>query len=436
MFGTRRDFLKRTSGAAVAGALGIARGAHAAGSDVIRIALVGCGGRGTAAAVQALSASTANVRLVAMADVFGDRLESSLATIQKRFAPQGSEKVDVPKERQFVGLDAYQQAIACDVHAVLLVTPPGFRPMQFEAAVKAGRHVFMEKPVAVDAPGVRRILAASQEADKKKLSVAVGFTYRHEKNHIECVKRIQDGEIGEVTHMRALYCNAGVWVRPRKPGQSELEYQLRNWYYFTWLSGDHIVEQHQYTLHTINWLKGEMHPVECHGMGGRQVRIGKDYGEIFDHHANEYLYPDGSRLTSFCRHMPGCWDSGYTAHAYGTKGHADMKNVLECVLTLKGQPPTVWRHGPDPYQVEHNDLFGSIARSQPYNEAPFDAHATMTAILGRMATYSGKRITWEEAFDSNVSVGPEHVTWDTVPPAKPGVDGIYSCAIPGVTKVV
>lgn len=435
---SRRQFVLGSSvavtSALVAGNLGVVRGTHIGGDDAVRIALVGCGGRGTGAAIQALSTKSANVRLVAMADAFRDRLDFSLQRIRKRV--DDTWKVDVPEQRRFVGIDAYQKAIDCGVDAVLLVTPPGFRPVQFEAAVKAGKHVFMEKPVAVDAPGVRSILATSKEADKKKLSVAVGFTFRHEINHIECVKMIQDGATGDVTHMRALYCTAGVWVRPRMTDQTELEYQLRNWYYFNWLSGDHIVEQHQYTLHLVNWLKGDMHPIECHGMGGRQVRTGKDYGEIFDHHANEYLYPDGSRLSSFCRHMPGCWNSGYTVHAYGTKGHADMKNARDCAIYIKGQPPKVWGKGWDGYQVEHDDLFASIVRGEPYNEAPYDAHATMTAIMGRMATYSGQVITWNEAINSQQRLGPEHLTWDTEPPVKPGPDGIYPCAVPGVTKVI
>lgn len=434
---SRRGFLK-TSGAAVgagiAGSLSVARGAHAAGSDVIKIALVGGGGRGTAAAVQALSAATAKVRLVAIADAFRDRVDASLLAIRKNVEDQ--RKIDVPEERKFVGLDAYQKAIDCGVDAVLLVTPPGFRPAMFEAAVKAGKHVFMEKPTAVDAPGVRRVLAASKEADKKRLTVAVGFAFRHEPNHVECVKMIRDGAIGEITHMRALYCNAGVWVRPRRPGQTELEYQIRNWYYFNWLSGDHIVEQHQYSLHTVNWLKGEVHPVECHGMGGRQVRIGKDFGEIFDHHANEYLYPDGTRLSSFCRQIPGCWDSGFTAHAYGTKGHADLKNYVECALHAIGQSPKTWDKKWDAYQIEHDDLFASIVRGEPYNEAPFDADATMTAIMGRMATYSGRVVTWDEAMKSELRLGPDPVTWESEPPAKPGPDGIYPCPVPGVTNAL
>jgi len=326
--------------------------------------------------------------------------------------------------------------LQCDVDVVFLTTPPGFRPGQFEAAVRAGKHVFMEKPVAVDAPGVRRILAASQKAKEKRLSVAVGFDYRHEPNHKDCIKMIHDGALGEILYTRAAYNNDGVWVRPRQSNQTEMQYQVRNWYYFNWLSGDHIVEQHVYTLETVNWLMGDIHPVQANGMGGRQVRIGKDYGEIFDHHFNEFEYPGGSRLFSQCRQIPNCWNSGYTAFAYGTKGHAVLANMWECAVYLRGKDVIKWPMREDGYQVEHDDLFASIVEGKPYNEAEFNATATMTAILGRMATYSGQVITWDQAFASELSLGPERLAWDADPPVRPGPDGIYPCAIPGVTKAV
>ena len=430
---SRRGFLAASAagagGAVIAGS-SITRGTHASGSDTVRIALIGCGGRGTAAAVQALSTSSAHVKLVAMADAFENRLVRSIRAIRKRCPNQ----VDVPKERQFVGFDAYQKAIDAGVDVVLLTTPPGFRPVMFEAAIKAGKHVFMEKPVAVDAPGVRRVLSASKEADRKGLSVGVGFHFRHEKNHKQCVNMIHDGILGEIMYMRAYYNTGGLWVCPRKPGQTEMEYQINNWYYFNWLSGDHIVEQHVYTLETINWLKGEVHPVRANGMGGRQVRIGKNYGEIFDHHANEFDYPDGSKLFSQCRQMHGCWSSGFVDHAHGTKGRADMKNYKDCEIHLHGKPPKIFGPGSDGYQEEHDDLFASIVAGKPYNEAPYNATATMTAILGRMATYSGRVVTWDEAFNSDLSLGPERLAWDAEPPVKPGPDGIYPCAIPGITK--
>ena len=312
---SRREFLKNTgrfvAASALAGAM-IPR-VHAAGGDTIKIALIGCGGRGTGAAVNALS-TKANVKLVAMADAFKDSLESSLGNLQKQY----KDRVDVPEERRFTGLDAYQKAIQSGVDMVLLCTPPGFRPMQFEAAVKAGKHVFMEKPVATDAPGVRRIMAANEEAKKKKLAVAVGHHLRHEAKHREIIKRIHDGAIGELKFLRVYFNTGAIWVRPRRPDQSEMQYQVRNWYHFTWLSGDHIVEQHVHDIDVGNWI-AKAHPVEAEGMGGRQVCVGKDVGEIFDHHAVEFTYANGLKMFSYCRQIPGCWDS-FTEHAHGTKG--------------------------------------------------------------------------------------------------------------------
>ncbi len=425
---SRRAFVKGAA-AGLVGSVTLRSGLYAAGSDQIKIALIGCGGRGTGAAVNALS-TKANVKLVAMADAFQDRLEKSLKSLLARKALR--ERIDVPKERQFVGLDAYQKAIDCDVDLVLLCTPPGFRPMQFEAAVRAGKHVFMEKPVATDAPGVRRIMAANELAKKKGLLVAVGHHLRHEKKHIEPIRRIHDGAIGKVQFLRAYFNSAGVWVRPRQPGESEMHYQIRNWYYFTWLSGDHIVEQHVHDLDVCNWIVGD-HPVEAQGSGGRQVRIGKDYGEIFDHHCVEFTYADGTKLFSYCRHIPGCWNS-FSEHAHGTKGWFSVQGHGTAVLQIEGKEPLRWKRERDGHQVEHDDLFAALLAGRPYNEADYGATSTMTAILGRMATYSGKVVRWDEAINSNLSLVPKEISWDAEAPVKPGPDGLYPCAIPGVTK--
>jgi len=278
---SRREFLKRSSavaaGASLAGSLGLARSAHAAGSDVVKIALIGCGGRGTGAAIEALSnKGGAKVKLVAMADAFRDRVDVCLKSIESRIT--NKELIDVPESRKFTDLNCHEGAIAADVDMVLLCGPPGFRPAQFEAAVKAGKHVFMEKPVATDGPGVRRIIAANEEAKKKGLLVAVGHHLRHEDKHREVVQRIHDGAIGKLSYLRAYFNSAGVWTRPRKPEQTEMQFQVRNWYYFTWLSGDHIVEQHVHDLDVCNWIHGGT-PVEAQGAGGREVRKGKEeYG--------------------------------------------------------------------------------------------------------------------------------------------------------------
>jgi myo-inositol 2-dehydrogenase / D-chiro-inositol 1-dehydrogenase len=426
---SRREFLKTSSAlfAAATMAGGSARSVHAAGSDTIKIALVGCGGRGGGAAVDAMTAC-ANVKLVAMADAFKGPLEGSLQALKARFG----DRVDVPADRQFVGLDAYQKAIDCGVDMVLLCSPPGFRPAHFEAAVKAGKQIFMEKPVAVDAPGVRRVLAANAEAKKKGLMVAVGHHLRHETKHKEIIRRMQDGAIGDILFMRVYFNSGGVWVRPRRPGQSELEYQVQNWYYFNWLSGDHIVEQHVHDLDVINWLKNGP-PVQANGMGGRQVRIGKDYGEIFDHHAVEFDYADGSKLFSYCRHIPNCWES-FSEHAHGTKGRAEIEGHGTSVLRVNGQKPMSWKRDRDGHLIEHEDLFAALLAGKPYNEGDYGATSSMTAILGRMASYSGKIVTWDEAIKSELSLGPKELAFEAEAPVQPGKDGIYACAVPGVTK--
>ena len=334
----RRDFIKAgttvAAGAALIGGLNIARTAYAAGNDAMKMALIGCGGRGTGAAVNALS-TKANVKLVAMADAFEDSLEGSLENIQK----ECKDRVDMSSDRKFTGLDAYQKAIDSGVDIVLLCTPPGFRPVQFEAAVKAGKHIFMEKPLATDAPGVRRIMAANAEAKQKKLAVAVGHHLRHETKYREIIQRIHDGAIGELKFLRAYFNTGGVWVRPRRPDQSEMQYQVHNWYYFTWLSGDHIVEQHVHDIDICNWIaKG--HPVEAEGMGGRQVRIGKDLGEIFDHHAVEFTYADGVKLFSYCRQIPGCW-ADFSDHAHGTRARRHPTGNGRLALPVMLQDPGV-----------------------------------------------------------------------------------------------
>ena len=421
----RRDFLKQTAsaGATLAGGLSLARAAHAAGSDTIRLALIGCGGRGTGAAAQALNACD-RAKLVVMADAFEDRLTGSHQVVAKRHP----DRVDVPPERRFVGMDAYAKAIDADVDLVLLCTPPGFRPVQYEAAVKANKHVFMEKPVAVDVPGIRRMIAANEEAKKKGLAVAVGLNMRHTNSYQEVVKRVHDGAIGKVNFLRAYGNTGGVWVRPRQPDQTEMQYQMRNWYYFNWLCGDLIVEQTVHALDLVNWAKGE-HPVEAQGMGGRQVRVGTEYGESFDHFDVEYTYPDGTKLFLFCRHVRGCWNY-FGGLAHGTKGDADLSGELR----LHGQEPVRFERGIDGHQVEHDDLFAALEEGRPYNEGDYGITSTMTAILGRMAAHSGQVVKWDEAMESETDLGPERYDWDAEPPLKPGPDGMYACAMPGKSK--
>jgi predicted dehydrogenase len=422
----RRRFVKGAAAAALAGGLGLARSAHAAGSDTVRIALVGCGGRGTGAAMNALEAAK-NIKLVALADAFPHAIETSLRSLQSSYA----DRVDVPPERRFHGLDAYQKAIDCGIDLVLLCSPPGFRPSHFEAAVKAGKHAFMEKPVCVDGPGYRRILAANEEAKRKGLAVAVGHHLRHQVAHKEVVRRIHEGAIGEVQFQRIYFNSGGVWVRPRQPGQTEMQFQVNNWYYFTWLSGDHIVEQHVHDIDVANWIKCDQHPVRANGMGGRQVRIGPEYGEIFDHHSVEFEYADGSRAFSVCRHMPNTWGAFLEA-AHGPLGRAELEG--HGVLYVNGRSPQRWAQGPDGHQLEMNDLFAALAAGQPYNEAGYAAGSSMTAVLGRMASYSGKVVSWDEAARSELDLGPKQLAWDAEAPVQPGPGGMYACAIPGQTR--
>jgi len=437
---SRRTFLKGSTAAIVGGALAanlsIAKSAHAAGDDEIKIALIGCGGRGTGAANQALR-TEGKVKLIAMADVFEDRLEGAYQQLEKQGGIK--ERLDVPKERRFVGFDAFQKAIDAGPDLVILATPPGFRPSQFEAAVKAGKHVFMEKPVATDAPGVRKVLAAAEEAKKKNLGVGVGLQRRHQAQYLETIKRLQDGAIGDILATRVYWNGSTPWMHSRedleaKAGRklSEMEYQMRNWYYFTWICGDHIVEQHIHNMDVSNWLKNAF-PVKANGMGGCEVRKGKDYGETFDHHAVEFEYADGSRMFSQCRHIPGCWNS-VSEYAIGSNGTADISGAK---ITVKGGED--WRYRgprPDPYQVEHDDLFASIRAGNPINEGEAGAKSSMTAILGRMCTYSGKELTWDEALASNIDLAPETFSFDTTPKSLPDANGMYQLAVPGLTKVV
>lgn len=423
---SRRKFLQASSavaaGAGLAASLGWARGAHAAGDDAIRVGLVGCGGRGTGAANQALHVE-GNIKLVAMGDAFADQVESSLANLLQ--VGEIKDKIDVPSERRFAGFDAYQQVIDSGVDLVILATPPGFRPQHLAACIAAGKHVFAEKPVAVDAPGVRSVLKTAAEAKAKKLALGIGLQRHHQNDYLETMKRLHDGAIGDVHTLRVYWNGAGVWVRERKEGQTEMEYQMRNWYYFNWLSGDHIVEQHIHNLDVGNWLKGA-YPVRAQGMGGREVRRGPDTGEIFDHHAVEFEYADGSRMFSYCRHIPNCWDS-VSEHAQGTKGHADISGAQ--IVATGGEK---WRYrGPrnNPYQTEHDDLFASIRAGNPINEGEFGAYATMTSIMGRMATYSGKMITWEDALHSELNLSPTEFAWNATPP-------VPAVAVPGVTRTV
>ncbi len=437
---TRRSFLKNAStavaGGALLGALPIERFALGASpGDTIRIALIGAGGRGRGAAAQALR-TNGDVKLVAVADAFKNSLEGGLKQIQSEFKDR-PERLAVTEDTKFVGLDAYKKAIEL-ADVVVIATPPGFRPIHFEEAVRQGKHVFMEKPVAVDGPGVRRVLAAAAEAKKRNLKVGVGLQRRHQNGYIETVKRLQGGEAGEILAMRVYWNGGPVGPKARRADlekalgrpPTEMEYQLRNWYMFNWLCGDHIVEQHIHNLDVANWVLNG-YPVRALGMGGRAYQKGLDSGEIFDHHAVQYEYANGVRVFSECRQIPGCWNS-VSEHVHGTKGSSNVGGY-----TITGA--NAWKYrggGKDPYQQEHDDLFDAIRNDKPYNEAEYGAFSSLTAILGRMCTNSGKEITWEEALNSKIDLMPSEFTWDAKPKVLPDENGIYPFAIPGKTVAV
>lgn len=444
---SRRDCLRTTAVAGGLAATTLASRVYASGSDEIKVGLIGCGGRGSGAAAQAMSTGK-NVKLFAMADAFEDRLESSLSSLSRGRA--GVSKVepgkgfggaiDVPAGRRFVGLDAYRRIVDSGIDMVILTGPPGYRPLHFERAVEAGKHVFMEKPLASDPAGVRRILAAGEKAAEQNLKVGVGLQRHHQASYNEAIRRIHEGEIGRIVGMRC-YWNGGPPAKTALPRESmtELQYQVRNWYFFDWLSGDHICEQHIHNLDVCNWVQGAP-PVSAAGMGGRQVRTDKRFGNIFDHHAVVYTYADGTKMHSYCRQMRGCKNL-VAEFVEGSEGTAELGTNV-CSLT-GSDGKTIWsspkRRGKEyisPYQVEWNVIVDAILNDRPHHEVEYSAMSTMTAILGRMATYSGQQIEWDEAFHSEQVLTTDAESWDAPAPIQPLADGSYRVAIPGVTKVL
>jgi predicted dehydrogenase len=439
---SRRDFLKTSTvltGGAMLSGLPLAQAANSLVDDTIKVALIGCGGRGTGAAFQALQTKH-NVKLVAMADAFRNRLDDAYKhlTTDEVTDAAGVEgtlhhKVDVPEERKYVGFDAYKKAMA-HADVVILTTPPGFRPMHFEEAVAQGKQVFMEKPVAVDPVGIRKVLAAAELAKKKKLNVVVGLQRHYQDVYRKWVDMLQQGVIGDIVSSRVYWNMGALWVKSRQHGQTEMEYQMTNWYYFNWLCGDHIVEQHVHNLDVSNWVK-QAYPIRAYGTGGRQVRIGMDYGEIFDHHLIEFEYADGSRMFSQCRQIPGTEES-VTEAFHGTNGSAPEPGKI---LTRSGHSFLDYDSSkdPNPYQVEHDELFAAIAKGEyKFADAENAAKSTMTAIMGRMATYSGQSITWDAAMKSDLNLMPDKLSWDALPKSLPDLECMYACAVPGVTKFI
>lgn len=432
---SRRDFIK-TSALVTGGLMTspfIVPGAYAAPANELKLAVIGCGGRGTGAVFQAFETGHP-IKLVAMADAFRDRLDTSYKPIMEKY---GADKVDVPEERKYTGFDGYKKAIA-DADVVILASPPGFRPSHFEEAVRQGKQIFMEKPVATDAAGIRKVLAAAEVAKAKKLNVVVGLQRHYQNNYRETIKRIHDGQIGEITGGQVYWNDGGVWVRERKPEMTEMEYQMRNWYYFNWLCGDHITEQHVHNIDIANWVK-QGYPVKAEGTGGREIRTGKEHGEIFDHHVITFTYADGSVIHSECRHFPGA-SNRVDETFQGTKGKVYLSAGNHGVMTdWKGN--ALYTHDrenqPNPYQQEHDELWAALVKGEyKFADAENAAKSTMTSIMGRYATYSGKALSWDEALNGTVDLFPETLAWDAMPKLVPGPDGFYPHAIPGKTKVI
>jgi len=434
---TRREFLK-TSGTALAGAAlagAITRPGYAAESNTIKIALVGCGGRGTGAAAQALS-TQGPTKLWAMADVFADRLNSSLANLKAKHDQQ----ISVAPERQFIGLDGYKKAIDSldrgDV--VLLTTPPAFRPIHLEYAVDKGVHVFMEKSFAVDAPGIHRVLKAGEEADKKNLKIAGGLMSRHYKPLEEAIQKVHDGAIGDLVTCWAYRMHGPVGIKPRQPDMNELAYQISNYSCFTWLNGTFLEDWLIHNIDVCCWAKNAW-PVSVQGMGGRQVR--KDPDQLFDHYLAEYTFADGTRFVAQGRHIAKCYDF-FGSILQGTQGSAILGEGQPKPRLFKGYNQTsanlIWSYKGEPcdhYQREHDLFFGAIRSDKPYNETARCAKSCFTAVMGRMACESGKLLTWDEAFASKTQLAPglDDYTWDSKPPVVPDASGHYPVAMPGQT---
>lgn len=432
---TRRTFCKQTAAATtgiLASTLPLDAMSNVYDNKKLKLALIGCGGRGSGAAVQALTADD-KVELYAMADAFRDRIDSSLNGIKEHF--DGSKNIDVKEKNMFTGFDAYKKAIdLCDV--VILTTPPGFRPLHFEYAINNDKHVFMEKPLATDAPGIRKVLEVAKIAKDKKLNVVVGLQRHYQDKYITLYNKVVNGDIGKIVSGQVYWNDGGVWVKKRKPSQSELEYQMRNWYYFTWLCGDHILEQHIHNIDVANWFIGD-YPISAQGMGGREVRNGIDHGQIFDHHFVEFTYASGAVISSQCRHQTGT-ASRVDEVFQGSNGSVvtGKGEMTDLSGNIKYKYPNKWNEDPNPYQVEHDKLFQSIRNNEVINDVEYGAKSTMTAIMGRMATYTGKKITWDQAINSKEMLVPNNLTWNSTPPTLPDDNGKYLVAIPGKTKFI
>ena len=420
-FSNRRSFLKNSGIALLGSTLAYHSGIAASPTrSTLKVGLIGCGGRGTGAALQAVSADP-DVVLTAMGDVFEDRLNESY----QHLVNEAKERVKVSNQNKFVGFDAYQKVIQSGVDIVLLCTPPGFRPDHLTAAIDAGKHVFCEKPVAVDAPGVRKVLLAAKKAKDKKLALLSGFCLRYDFANRAIMQKVSKGEIGEIKTISTFRNGGELWHKPRQTGWSEMTNQMRNWYYYNWLSGDFIVEMTVHSLDMMSWAMGDQLPVKATGTGGRQVRTDEKYGNIYDHFAIEFEYANGVKGFHFARQQENT-SSRNSVEILGTEGTALINVSRSQEIKSKHQ----WKDcGPsnDMYQTEHNEFFASIRNGKPMNDGEWMANSTMLGILGRMVAYTGQTLTWEQAINSNEVLGPKtedyswNLKWDGPPIAKPGI---------------
>ncbi|MEI7729254.1 MAG: Gfo/Idh/MocA family oxidoreductase [Verrucomicrobiota bacterium] len=428
---TRRQFLKTSTAATAAVALGTletARFAHAAGSDVIRVGMIGCGGRNSGAVVQALSADP-GARLVAMNDIFMDRIQDKLNRIKQQKPTQ----VEVPQDRCFPGLDGYKKVIEC-ADVVLIANAAKFHPFHTKAAIEAGKHVFTEKPHGIDPYGIKMMKAACDLAKEKKLSVVSGLHSRYHPGYQEIIQRIHDGAIGDVVSIEENFLRAPYGVTERKAGLSELEYQFSTQYHFTWLSGDDVVQSLVHNLDRASWVLKEQAPVKCHGLGGRSTMVEEVYGNVFDHHSVVYEFASGVRLYALCRTTTGCYNED-SSILLGSKGRASIK-----ACRIWGENAWQWKpQGKvDAYQIEHDRLFASIRSGVPINNGDYMARSTMIGIMGQISCYTGKEVTWEQINQSNFAYAPkpEECHDGMEPPVKPGANGSYSVYIPGQTRLL
>lgn len=423
---SRRQFLKTGAAVSLLPLLGSVSPVFAAGSDRLRIGLVGCGWRGIDA-VRNCVAADPSVQLVALGDAFADRVDVAFKEFSEggsdgKRPPLSKEQFAVTRERCFTGFDAYKQVIASGIDLVLLVTPPHFRPQHLQAAVEAGVHVFMEKPVAVDPVGARLVMQLADIAAQKKLAIVAGTQRRHSADYLETMARIRDGAIGDLVGGQAYWLQGALWHRGRQPEWSEMEYQMRNWLYFTWLSGDHIVEQHMHNLDVMNWAFGGP-PVKALGMGGRQSRTDPKYGDAWDHFSVEYEYANGARVQSLCRQVEGT-ATRVSERLVGTKGTAAPSGTIWGAQPWKFSGQMV-----NPYDQEHIDLVRSIRAGTPLNEGRQVAESTLTAILGRMSAYTGREVSYAWLLEaSKLELKPSAYAWGDAP--------AVNIPVPGLTPLI